>query len=194
MNEGEACIVASSMEVTKLQAMHEKCLAKIKEAKQVRLNKLDEEFRLAIRQITKDFDEERKRQQEEAEARLVALQERTEIESADEERKLAESKAALRQSHIQELSSYKADMKDIIDFAGDISDDEIEGLRAFIDVSSRLHHCYAKGSSDSQSELSELAVRHGFSYNMVHSQVVYSHRVRNRDEFRWLFSCHDEFD
>lgn len=114
VNEGEAQIVASSKEITELQAMHEQHLVEIKKAKQARLNQLDEECRLSIRRITEDFDEEKKRQQEEAEARRVALQKRTDSDSADEERKRAQSEAALRQTHSQEMVSYEQRRKDAV--------------------------------------------------------------------------------
>lgn len=88
------------------------------------------------------------------------------------DRRLADLEKDLKTA-INAVLEYKADMKDIIDFAGDISHDEIEALQTLIDVSTRLHHSSAKKPHASMSELGELAIRHGFAFNIVPTPEVY---------------------
>lgn len=63
---------------------------------------------------------------------------------------------------IAAVTEYREDMKDVIAFAGDISDEEIEDLRALIDKQTRRFQACTQSSPTSASELNQLARLHGF--------------------------------
>lgn len=114
VDEGESKIVATSKDITQLNALHDQHLQEIKKAKQTRLKQLDEECRLEIRRITEDFDERKKQQQEENETRLEQLRTRAARENAQEEARRKKEEATLRERHSQEVASYEQKRKQAV--------------------------------------------------------------------------------
>ena len=114
VDEGEAHIEATPREVMELQALHQENLREIRKAKEVLLEQLDEECKLAIRQITEDYDEQKRQEQDRAKAKIEALKKWTESESAAQQQKRSKLEASLRQAHIEEIANYEARRKDAV--------------------------------------------------------------------------------
>lgn len=106
VSEGQARIVATSKEVLELEALHEQYIHDIKKGKQTRLSQLEDNCRQAILRITNDFDEQKKRLQEQAEVQRRQLQVRSDRDGEQEEDRKRRLEAETKAAHERELVTY----------------------------------------------------------------------------------------